>query len=411
MMKKILMIGLLLGASVWELMAQPKRLDYKFVTFNGDSTVTIQFKAPQTAKSVQIGGDFLPYKLVTHPYYGTHEEFPPQEMTKGADGIWSYRSGILKADLYKYYFIVDGTPCLDNNNLYVMRGAGRGTPADEHYFITPYGVAENYIEQNVQHGTVSARWYYSEHFKENRRMIVYTPAGYETSSDNYPVLYVLHGSSEREDAWVEQGRVVQIMDNLIAQGKCKPMIVVMPNGDVESQAAYQLMNFDNSQQPDGCDVQHRAAKNPNIDYYEYERYFPEIIKFIDTNYRTVANKANRAICGVSMGGRNAMNVPRLNRNTIGWVGLFSPALEPQIHFPNKKYDDEIINSLRQEAQDGVNLYWIGVGPHDLQWKTNQPFRAILDKVGMKYRFNPSQGAHTYNNWRIYFIDFASRLFK
>ena len=123
-MKKILMIGLLLGASVWELMAQPKRLDYKFVTFNGDSTVTIQFKAPQTAKSVQIGGDFLPYKLVTHPYYGTHEEFPPQEMTKGADGIWSYRSGILKADLYKYYFIVDGTPCLDNNNLYVMRGAG-----------------------------------------------------------------------------------------------------------------------------------------------------------------------------------------------------------------------------------------------------------------------------------------------
>ena len=80
-----------------------------------------------------------------------------------------------------------------------------------------------------------------------------------------------------------------------------------------------------------------------------------------------------------MGGRNAMNVPRLNRNTIGWVGLFSPALEPQIHFPNKKYDDEIINSLRQ--------------------------------VGMKYRFNPSQGAHTYNNWRIYFIDFASRLFK
>ena len=103
-------------------------------------------------------------------------------------------------------------------------------------------------------------------------MIVYTPAGYETSSDSYPVLYVLHGSSEREDAWVEQGRVVQIMDNLIAQGKCKPMIVVMPNGDVESQAAYQLMNFDNSQQPDGCDVQHRAAKNPNIDYYEYERY-------------------------------------------------------------------------------------------------------------------------------------------
>ena len=279
------------------------------------------------------------------------------------------------------------------------------------YFIINSGESANYITQDVPHGTLSARWYHSDHAGFDKRAFVYTPAGYEDSEERLPVLYVFHGASEDETAWITQGRIVEIMDNLIAEGRCKPMIAVIPNINPWDRAAFSLMHYDASVQPSMNDVQNRRRGKTDFDYYENERFFGEVISFIDKEYRTVADKEGRAVCGVSMGGRNAMNVSRLNRNTFDYVGLFSPALEPGNHFPEAKYDDEIIASLRQQAQDGVALYWIGVGNHDMQWQTNIPFRAILDEVGMKYTFYPTGGAHTYNNWRNYLIQFASQLFR
>lgn len=378
------------------------------MTINPDHSVTFRFQAPATAHEVRICGDFLPVKLVTHEYYGTHEEFPPLPMQKGDNNVWTFTSSPLNPDLYKYWFEVDGVKTLDMNNLYAMRG---NKTDNVNFFIINDGISANYIQQDVPHGTVSARWYYSPSFQKDRRLFVYTPAGYEDGTASYPVLYIFHGSSEEESSWLTQGRLVQIMDNLIAKGLCQPMIVVAPNGDVERQSSYYSTNYDGSVQPHASDVQDRARLNPDIDYYEYEHSFGDVIGFIDSNYRTLANKQGRAVCGVSMGGRNAMNVSRLHRNTFGYVGLFSPALEPDRHFPQHKYDDDIVASLRQQAADGVNLYWIGVGEHDLQWTTNQPFRKILDEVGMAYTFNPSGGAHTYNNWRVYLVKFASLLFK
>lgn len=379
------------------------------LTINNDQSVTVRYQAPASVKEVKICGDFLPFKVVSTEKWGDREEFTPIVMTKNAGGVWEYTSAALKPDLYKYWFEVDGVKTIDINNLYVMRG-GRSDNAN--FFIINSGVSANYITQQVPHGTVSARWYYSPYFKKDRRMFVYTPAGYEQQpTQRYPVLYIFHGSSEEESSWLTQGRMVEIMDNLIAQGLCKPMIVVAPNGDLDSQASYYTMNFDSSNQPHMCDVQNRSRGKENFDYYEYEHSFKDVINFVDGNYRTIPTKQGRAVCGVSMGGRNAMNVSRIQRNTFDYVGLFSPALEPEIHFPNKGYDQEIIESLRQQAQDGVKLYWIGVGQHDLQWKTNVPFRKILDEVGMKYVFNPSDGAHTYNNWRVYLTKFVPQLFK
>jgi len=377
------------------------------ITFNEDGTVTIRYRAPETVKSVKVCGDVVPV-TIKEGRGGTQEQFGPQEMTKGENNVWEYTTEVLEPDMYKYYFEVDGVKTIDMNNLYVIRNS-RSDNAN--YFILDRGESDDFITHDVPHGTVSFRWYHSNHFDHEGRMIVYTPAGYEESDERYPVLYIFHGATEDETAWYTQGRFVEIMDNLIAQGRCKPMIVVAPNGDPENPASLELLHYDASLQPYGNDVQNRSRGKENFDYYETERYFPEVIDFIDANYRTVAEKDGRAVCGVSMGGRNAMNVSRINRNTFGYVGLFSPALEPNNHFPEKKWDDEIISSLGQQAKDGVSLYYIAVGQHDIQWQTNVPFREILDEVGMEYVYHPTGGGHNYNNWRKYLIDFSSRLFK
>ncbi len=378
------------------------------LTINPNGTVTIRYRAPENVKEVLLNGDCLPMTVSHDDHWGDRENFAPVKMGKTIEGWWEYTTDNLTPDLYKYWFTVDGITTIDPNNLYVLR---ENKTQNAHYFIINDGASADFITQDVPHGTLSARWYHSDHAGFDKRTFVYTPAGYEEGTDRYPVLYVFHGASEDETAWITQGRVVEIMDNLIAEGRCKPMIVVIPNINPWDKAAFSLMNYDSSVQPAMNDVQSRRRGKENFDYYENERYFGEVISFIDKEYRTVADKQGRAVCGVSMGGRNAMNVSRLNRNTFDYVGLFSPALEPNNHFPEAKYDDEIIATLRQQAQDGVALYWIGVGNHDMQWQTNVPFRAILDKVGLKYSFNPSGGAHTYNNWRIYLTQFAAELFK
>ena len=380
----------------------------KPTTLNPTGTVTIRYQAPASVKEVMLNGDMLPMTVSHDDRWGDRENFAPVQMSRTVEGWWEYITPKLTPDLYKYWFTVDGINTIDMNNLYVLRG---NKTDNANYFIVNDGASADFITQDVPHGTVSARWYHSDHFAQDRRMLVYTPAGYESSEENYPVLYILHGASEDETAWLTQGRMVEIMDNLIARGACKPMIVVAPDGDLEYPAALSLLNYDNAVMPHMNDVQSRRIGKTDFDYYENERFFPEIISFVDSNYRTVAAKQGRAVCGVSMGGRYSMNVSRLNRNTFDYVGLFSPALEPENHFPQAKYDDEIIASLRRQAEDGVALYWIGVGNHDMQWQTNIPFRAILDEVGLKYSFNPSGGAHTYNNWRIYLTKFAAELFK
>ena len=378
------------------------------ISLNPNGTVTIRYKAPSTAKEVLLNGDMLPKVVVHDERWGDRESSPAVRMSRTIEGWWEYTTGKLTPDLYKYYLTVDGVNTIDMNNLYVLRNNRRD---NANYFILDSGESADFITKDVPHGTVGARWYHSDHFGKDRRMIVYTPAGYESSKKSYPVLYILHGATEDETAWPTQGRMVEIMDNLIARGDAREMIVVAPDGDLEYSAALSLLNFNSSVQPHMNDVQNRREGKADFDYYEFEKFFPEIISFIDANYRTVATKEGRAICGVSMGGRNAMNASRLNRNTFGWVGLFSPALEPGNHFPEARWDEEIVESLRVQAQDGVSLYWIGVGDKDMQWQTNIPFRKILDEVGLPYSFNPSGGGHNYNNWRIYLKKFASEIFK
>ncbi|NJO69884.1 MAG: esterase, partial [Bacteroidetes bacterium] len=179
---------------------------------NANNSVTFRFIA-ENAKEVKISGDWLPadgWKPGT------------AAMTRGEKGVWTYTTDVLPSELYSYSFIVDGIRCTDPNNVYLIRDVASVT----NVFIVGNGQADLYKVNSVPHGTVARRWYDSPGNGNKRRLTIYTPAGYETSKEKYPVLYLLHGMGGDEEAWIALGRTAQILDNLIAQGKAKPMIVV-----------------------------------------------------------------------------------------------------------------------------------------------------------------------------------------
>ena len=188
-------------------------------------TVTFRILAPK-AKEVTVEADFFG-RTKMQTALGTVEVPERKAMTRDTTGVWSLTVEMPNPELHTYCFYVDGMRMVDPNNVYMIRDIATYT----NYFLVDGELSANYFVREVPHGTVSKVWYPSPTLgMERRRMTVYTPAGYEDGTERYPVLYLLHGAGGDENAWSELGRAVQILDNLIAQGKAKPMIVVMPNG-------------------------------------------------------------------------------------------------------------------------------------------------------------------------------------
>ena len=237
------------------------------------------------------------------------------ELKEGQNGIWEYTTDFKVApEMYTYTFNVDGNNVIDNNNMWVNRDIASLTSA----FIVPGGRADLYTIQDVPHGTVSKVWYHSKTAGFDRRLSIYTPAGYEQNAkQKYPVLYILHGIGGDENAWIEQGRAVQILDNLIAEGKAKPMIAVFTNGNISQEAA----PGENS-----TGYIHPTTQLPQTMEGTFETSFPEIVKFIDSNYRTIAKKQSRAICGLSMGGFHTLYISLNYPEMFNYSGMFSAAI-------------------------------------------------------------------------------------
>lgn len=236
------------------------------------------------------------------------------KMTDSGDGIWTYTSQPLDSELYWYNFIVD-----DDSVRYDKRNKNttRDIATTYNYFIIKGGIADNYVDATGEKGVLKYVWYPSKlNGMSKRRMAVYLPYGYTSSSHKYPVLYLLHGSGGDETSWADCGRLTQIMDNLIAQGLCRPMIVVMPNGNVDLAAAP-------GSDPDNPDVK-PSGKNTNSMLGKFEKSFvPEIVTYIDKNYRTIPDKHHRAIAGLSLGGLHTLYTSLNNPETFDYVGLFS----------------------------------------------------------------------------------------
>jgi enterochelin esterase family protein len=354
---------------------------------NPDNTVTFRFKAPD-ANEVRITGDWMPAQGWT----------PGSEvMHKGEKGIWTYTTAVLPSDLYNYSFIADGIRCTDPNNVYLIRDVASVT----NVFITGGGKGDLYKVNNIPHGSVTRRWYNSPSLGMMRRITIYTPAGYESGRESYPVLYLLHGMGGDEEAWINLGRTSQILDNLIARGKAKPMIVVMPNGNVVQEAAPGESSLG---------FYKPTMQLPNTMDGKYEETFGDIIKFVENNYRVKADKSGRAIAGLSMGGYHSLHISRYYPNTFDYIGLFSAAIIPDAKVTSKVYDN-FDATLKQQKDNGYKLYWIGIGKADFLYKYNTEFRNKLDEIKMPYEFRESEGGHTWTNWRVYLSEFVPRLFR
>lgn len=354
---------------------------------NEDNTVTFRLKVPK-ATEVKLSGDWMP------PEGWTPGSVPMQKDDKG---IWSFTTKVLPSDLYGYSFNIDGLKIADPNNVYSIRDVASAT----NVFIIGGGKADLYSVNNVPHGTVSRTWYDSPGNNKKRRLTIYTPPGYETSNKKYPVLYLLHGMGGDEEAWIALGRTSQILDNLIAQGKAKPMIVVMPNGNVVQEAAP-------GESSDG--YKKPSMMLPNTMEGTYEKTFIDVMNFVEKTYRIDANKENRAVAGLSMGGFHSLHISRHYANKFAYVGLFSAAI-----LPDQKVDSEIYKNIDETLQvqmdNGYELYWISIGSKDFLYKGNEEYRAKLDKMGMKYKYVESEGGHTWTNWRDYLTEFTPLLFK
>ncbi len=398
-MKRLLSIALYVAVSVCPVFAQQSLWGGPNVVspqINGDNTVTFRLFAPE-AGSVQVTGDCIAERPVSMPD-GSTVNVRTADMARNADGVWEYTvPEPLASELYSYNLIVDGVKVTDPSNVYMIRDVSSVFSV----FIVGGGQGELYKVNDVPHGTVSRMWYHSDVLDMDRRLTVYTPAGYEDSGRKYPVLYLLHGMGGDEEAWISLGRTAQIFDNLIAQRKAGPMIVVMPNGNAWQDAAP-------GESPVG--MVPPMMDRPRSMEGSYETSFPEIVSFIDSHFRTVAKKSGRAVAGLSMGGFHSLHLSCYYPDMFDYVGLFSAAIWPREGLDTPVYRD-VDRQIAVQFSKGVALYYIAIGDRDFLYEDNCRYREFLDRNGYPYEYVETGEGHIWKNWRIYLSDFAPRLFR
>ena len=348
-----------------------------------NNTVTFRLRAPKAVK-VQVMGDCIAKGIA--------------DLVENKEGVWEYTTPEpLKPELYGYTFLVDGLKINDPGNVFVIRDVATVT----NIFIIGGERADLYKVNDVPHGTVSKVWYDSPTAGFDRRLTVYTPAGYETSGKRYPVFYLLHGMGGDENAWSELGRATQILDNLIAQGKAEPMIMVMTNGNLSMEAAPGESSWGYTPP---------TFQLPKTMEGSFETHFPEVVKFIDKHYRTKANKKNRAIAGLSMGGFHSLHISKQYPDMFNYVGLFSAAIMPGKNATSPIYEN-MEGKLATQFAKKPALYWIAIGKTDFLYKANVEYRKLLDEKGYPYEYFENEDGHIWRNWRIYLSEFTPKLFK
>jgi enterochelin esterase-like enzyme/GH35 family endo-1,4-beta-xylanase len=348
-----------------------------------DKKVTFRLLAPK-ADTVKLVCDWLT---------GSDSRI---NMAKSDTGVWSVTLGPMQPEVYGYTFTLDGVTLLDPSNPFIKRDVRNNTSillvtGDDSFF---------YAVKDVPHGTLSKVWYESPTLKLTRRMYIYTPAGYEESrKTKYPVLYLLHGSGGDEDAWTQLGRAPTIMDNLIALGKAKPMIVVMTNGN-----ATQKATMGDTPVPTLQEVRQPGTPGGQQTGRFEESLVKDVVPYIESHYRVLKNKDNRAVAGLSMGGGHTVRITLTNPDMFAYIGVFSMGV--------RSVDQEIENQFKALSSRNPKLYWVGVGSSDqLTFKSTQTLVDLLKKDGFKYIYRETSGGHTWANWRIYLSEFAPLLFR
>ena len=360
-----------------------QRPQVKSPVVNNDGTVTFNFFDP-SAQQVSVVGDFNEISGQTLP------------MTKQDNGVWTVTTKALNPELYSYSLTVDGQRFVDPANSYVNRDI---STLSNIFIVTKSNDDKGHLYQvnDVPHGTLSRVWYDSPTLGQQRRMTVYLPAAYD-GKQSFPVRYLLHGFGGDETAWGDLGRTSQIMDNLIAEGRCVPMIVVMPNGNPTCNAAPGWWH-EGMYVPDGNAFRERGAKAT------MEESFMDIVRFVDSHYKTIRKRSARAVTGLSMGGGHTFVISRLYPETFDYYGLQSAAARWDKNDGN--FDLQMENLFASKPR----LYWIAIGKDDFLMQMNTELRQYLDNHHYKYEYYENDGGHIWRNWRIYLTMFAQKLFK
>jgi enterochelin esterase-like enzyme len=374
-----------------------------------DGRVTFRLSAPK-ASEVRLNGQW-PTGMMDMP------------MSKEAGGVWSVTTGPLKPDLWFYYYTVDGVRTLDPRNVSTVS-------VELNYmntFFVPGPGAALYQINDVPHGSLSIDWYASPSLKLTRRVFVYTPPGYRSSSDRYPVLYLLHGGGGDEEEWTTLGRAPQIFDNLIAQGKAKPMIVVMPNGNANQTAIQSLVPL-----APGAAVGMGGGPGLPVTTQSYpDSLVADVIPYIEKNYRAIPDRQSRAVAGLSMGGAQTAYIGLTYPDKFAWVapmsGAFATWPGARVRTPipegvtrsgpgwGERMSLEAVDKLFPKL-DGktasYQLMCVSVGLDDGVVPAVRDFGTWLKSRNVPYVNVEIPGyAHVWSFWRISLIDVAQRLFQ
>lgn len=334
------------------------------VEANGD--VVFSIYAPK-ARTVSLAGDIVPWGVALKP-------------VEAPNGVWSIKVPKPGDGAYRYHFVVDGLNVYDPKaDATTQQSAVANVATNGETFFS--------YRKDIPHGAVAVRQYESKTLGTTRTMRVWTPAGYEKSTAKLPVLYLIHGGGDTDTSWPSVGCAGEILDNLLAEGKIKPMIVVMPNGTIHTQDMMGEVPL--------------FAKDMVTD----------IIPFIEDNYRVLTDRKNRAIAGLSMGGMETLEVALNNIDMFNYVWVLSSSFSPG----NKAVYDYEREHLKQIAAK-INKTWKILaftqgGPTDIAYNNCKQTLELFDGAGIKYEYNEVPGGHSWTAWRQNLYDLAPRLFK
>jgi len=365
---RIFVFGTLIAALCWGQQPRPARTSSPEV--GPDRRVTFRLQAPN-ATEVLLTGEF---------------QQGSKSLEKGEKGVWTLTVGPLEPEIYNYNFTIDGVRTIDPGNPDVKVGSTPSTISS--ILEVPGDTPAFYDGQPVPHGDIRSHWYQSKSLSSLRRLTVYTPPGYEKNlKTQYPVLYLLHGANGDETVWYRLGRANLILDNLLANGKAKPFIVVMPFG-------YGV--------PPGLPGGALNTAMFSKDLIE------DVIPYIQSQYRTFTDRDQRAIVGLSMGGGQALSIGLNHLELFSYVGGFSSGLGRATEFP-KTYASLIGQS--DAVNQKLRLVWVGCGKEDGAFTASKDFSDFLTENKIKHTFRETSGAHTWTVWRRYLNEISPLLFK
>ena len=305
-------------------------------------------------------------------------------LVKKAEGSWSVTLGPFEPEIYEYNFLIDGAKVLDIQNKSVKTGSFAASLLD-----LPANPPRFDQMQEVPHGTLQIRSYMSTPFKKQRNLYVYLPPQYDSEpSRRFPVLYLRHGNGDDESAWTIEGRAGVILDNLIAESKTVPMIIVMPYGE---------SNASGGGTPEGI-----AALGNEL--------FDDVIPLVESKYRTLNGRENRAIAGLSMGGGQALTIGLEHLDQFAWVGEFSSGLVSDANFRIEKSMPDVVEHASTVNQR-LRLLFLSCGTEDPRFQGQLDLQDALSKYKIRYEWYSTPGVHEWKVWRHSLHEFLPRLFQ